>query len=815
MTTQTYKIVGGKVVSTSWVEETPSGPVKMTQTISPSGQTTTTTQKLPAKHPSSQLGVSGAELTSIAHKGGGVLFTTGATYDVQPSKQFIEEQEKKMQQAHAEQQVMPQAETTYRKVGMEGSMVVIEKTTGKETTREKITEQKWLQMRKDYFARMTPEEKEASRLETRKAIFDAPVVEIGGKKYTWKEWREREAEVFRRADDPIAQAFYSLSKPISIYGGVIGGVLAGEGGLESVKKHWREEQVQIQRIMMYQPERRWETALTRSVEPALLGISLAVPQLPVIGAVIKKPIISLAISSGILGISTYEFVSHVPPALKQEITAERGRAVESMGMGVMGMTLGAYGIKRSWEAMFPAKVHVRVKTVGDAKALQKIDPDKKGFKGIKRTEIVGEAKIIGKKTLRFPGESIADYRGDIANKKMLHGLGQVETGIRTQDGKILRSTQLFKTKAGVMDVDSMQQLLYKKFNVIVDKKTLLNIFVGLGDKEIIYGQTVYGPSAGAKISPIHLRTKADTGIVKGGIDLTLKKIGSMAKLKSIETLTRIKQWYHGYPSETVSVIAGKDVKGVERTGIGTIELPGDSTSKIISSGRGLASKLDLKIDPKLTTGLSEVSTQIAKISAKNLIKSIVVVPKVKATTGVMPITATVPKVDTKKLSGVKLDTTVVVKAKTGTTTATRMDTATGTQVATRLDSGLATRLDVETAVGTRLDTRIGARLDTATGTRLDTMTITGPTITTITTPPPPPPPPPPVIPSLTLPGADFWGVRIGYGKRRKGIKRKYKPSLEASLERIYGKVPKTITGFGLRPIPRKTKRRKKRRRKRK
>jgi len=312
MVTQTYKIVQGKIVETTWVEETPTGPVEITQTISPTtGQVTSQT--------------------------------------VQPVGE--------------PKPVEPKVETI-KKVGeTPAGGIIIER----EGVRETIPPKAYEEMKREYYATMPPEEKERQRMELIESIQTQPFVEVAGKPYTISQYFEREAEIEKRRRDPLAGFIYGVSKPLTLLPSLALSPFVGEKGVESVITYHQEQQRQIQKTLMYEPERRGEIAVSGIVEPVIIGVGLGVAKIaPVIG---KLPIVSkippivgkvglTAISAGILGLGTFEFVRQAPKMVSPEISVERGEAITRGSIGITGMFLGAYGVRKGWEMMFPPKKEV-------------------------------------------------------------------------------------------------------------------------------------------------------------------------------------------------------------------------------------------------------------------------------------------------------------------------------------------------------------------------------------------------------------------------------------------------------------------------
>lgn len=721
-----------------------------------------------------------SELLAIAHAGGGVLQTIGSTWVVKESAKYREEQAKKKvlaEQAKAEEQKI-----LYQKIkNLPDDKVLLKKTIGGKTVEEVLTQKEWFELRKRYWGEMPKAEKERRRKEFIKK--STPSVIVSGKEMSLRDYWLAEEEVRRRAKDPFAQFMYTMSKPISILSGAIGGAVSGKGGLESVVKVWKQEQIDIQKQLMFQEKARANLAMKMALEPMMIGTGVITSQ--ILSGL--HPAVTTTVSGGILGVSTLKFHENVEKALSKEISIERGRAVTGMGSGILGMALGAYGIQKSWQQTFPRKIEVNVKSLG---------------KGVSQKKLLGEDKWVE--------VSSRDYLAEAGKRKFLaKGLSE---GLGKLDEKIVRG--FGRSELGIREIESLtwkeklMSLFGKKIQSrvgedVIRQSSLFKLEGKMIDKDLIVSRTIYG-NFESKLSSLYHSTPEGLKLKQAGIDLTLKSIG-LGKLKQIDTFTKIEQWSGAYPSRTLSALQSDFAKGLERTDIVTIREPSlDKIDVFKSSGR-----LDLKLKFP-TAGLGEATTQISKAVMKDVVSGIVgttTTTKITPITGLAPITSQISM--TKQAQKLDRSLNQQIEITQRTLRGTRLDTITSSlqKLGTRLDTGLGTRL--ATGLGTRLDQSVSSamaqKLDTGLAQRLDTVVDMPMSINL-------------EIPTggggISLPDLDFSLDDIGFKrKRRKAPRARYKPSLEAVMRKIYGKPPKIITGLGLRKIPRRRRRRRRRKRK--
>ena len=716
--------------------------------------------------------------------------------------------EQKPQPAQISPTITAGQEMTTQRVGeTELGGIILETRTlsGELFRRETVPPQKWKSMRKEHFARMDPAEKEISRLRTVEIISSQPVVEIAGKKYTMKEWKEQDRLAYERAKDPMAQFVYSISKPVSIMGAVAGGIISGAGGIESVQKHWWKEQVDIQKRLIYEPEKRVGLAFERSAEVTMLGIGIGAmqvaPMIPIVKTFFTTPMGTAAVSTLVFAHGTYQFVGQAPKAVKREITAKRGAAIEKMGVGIMEMGVGAYGLQKSWQIMYPPKPpKIKVETFQRGRALQRIEADMKEYSGIKKSEIFGTA---GKR--KFIGESVADYGAEIG-KKHVSGFGQVRTHV-----KEIQQPSFWKT----MKARITGEKIPIEFGKTAAGKQFFETFgVDVG-KDMIFSETIYAEATGSHVYDIYHRTSFGRGLAKAGIDLTLKSMGK--ELKGFGTTTQITDWLSEppkLPSKSVSYLKGPSLSGADITDIiHIIEGPSLSTTGV----GGVSTKITTKT---VFTGIAEVGTGLGKIVAKDMIKGIITQPPPPAKTYAFAVLQP-PKADTKikVISGTKSVAGLKVRTKTKTKTGTRLGTRMGAFMGTRMGIGsmsaFGTRMDTTGLTAIRLDTKLAQRLDTRLGLKMDTRFISPMAMTT------------PISPLPTIPTGFVFGGIGGFGaadffkrKKRKVRRLRRKTIPEPSLGGIVlgkvGKLKPTFTGIEpIRPIGIKMGKKRKKKKKRK
>jgi len=335
---------------------------------------------------------------------------------------------------------------TIRKVGVTPLGGIIIERNG---VRETIPPKAWEKIREEYYAGLSPEEKERQRMELIEAIQTQPFAEVAGKPYTIFEYFERETEAEKRARDPLAGFMYGISKPITLLPSLALAPFTGKEGIESVITYHKQQMLDIQRTLIYAPERRGEIALERVAEPAMLGLTLGATEvIPIVAT--KIPFVSkippvvgkvaiTGISGTILGLGAYGFIGQAPKMVSPEITVERGRAIERGALGITGMFLGAYGVKRGWEALFPPK----------AKQLE--------FFGLKEEEVT-------------PKPTIREDEGWISKKEPTEPFQRVMTrkdiSAIFEKGKVMKETSAYIIK----EYEGTQAFFYKKQTLLPKAK---------------------------------------------------------------------------------------------------------------------------------------------------------------------------------------------------------------------------------------------------------------------------------------------------------------------------------------------------------
>jgi len=522
--------------------------------------------------------------------------------------------------------------------------------------------------------------------------------------------------------------------------------------VELQRQAWIEEQRQI--LYKLGTGRKAEVLLERGTPMVIAG---ALYLLPVKLKGVKLGKLGSGIATGIgLGLTAYgtqQVITGLPQLMKSEPS--------TVGSGLLMLGAGVGLTYTGWRGLFPAKPKtpkVEVKAVGKGRALHKIDTTDEAYTGVKETDIIATA---GKR--KFIGKSVSDYMAELEGQKLVRGYGQVETRV----GEIKppsfkeRILSIFgrKPTPEISDIISQKDIFATKGLVL--------------DQQTIYSQTVHVESAKSNIASIFHRTKEGKSLVKSGIQLVLRSV-ERAKLKGFETLTRIKEWYHTYPSKTMSIMAGEKFKGADITDISYIipEQPSEIGFKIF--------RPSLKLDQKIIGGVAEAGTELGKQTATKIVKDIISTPSPKVITGITPVVIQTTEQTTR--TGLKSDVIAITQAKQISETALALKKDIRKAVTPREKTELGLRLDTRYGLmagerpllattqavrqATRLDTRLALRLDTRVATRVSP--ISTPIIIPFT-------PSPTVI--ILPPVRSFYYTPklrrfrlFGRGKRRKGRK---------------------------------------------
>ncbi len=729
------------------------------------------------------LGSQSSDVVALAIKQGGFQTDTASVgiYTPQPKTEQTQE-----------------TTSTIKKIGeTPGGGIILQTTSGSGiVTTQTVPPKKWQKMREQYIATQTPEEREQRRLETVRKITSQPVVKIGGKEMTMQEWKTFDDTAVKRASDPLARLVYSATKPLSIIPASAISAIADIGqtirtgkpsrdALGALTSSWNEEQINIQKRLMLDPGSGIGIGIERSIEPLMLGLGPTVatilPSVPIIGtsAYLTTAHGITAISSVVVGLGAIEFAKNVPLAFDFENTsAERGKALEGAGLGVVGMAVGAYGVQKGWEAMFPK---ISIKYLGGGTTRTQYFPDEKRMLSVTNREY--NLKINDKV---YRGVSISEGYGDIK---------QVNTGNFGLDLKGVEGYGKTYIKIANVETGTEQsaRAIFRTISFPDSTKTLR-------------GVTVYNQGT------FNIKTFADMNIddivmAKGGINLALLEPGSKAVVHQTNILVTSPE---GIPYDTVTAVTGpkKLVMGIERT-LHEVNIfhggPGEGYT-VIDSGSSVKQMKALDAGITALDAGSKITTE--KLTFK-LAENLVNIPSIKAYVGATAKT----KTDTTTISKLNtlpdLDTTVSTKTKTTFSTKRK---GLSSLEGLKLISTQRIRQIQEPVVLTRSSSLSASRLDQgiSTATKLETAVSVGtgsfPGIS---------------IPNIVFPPIPWGGGGTSGTFRRRGRSKRtkkymprlrYSPSLEAVFKGITGEIPSNITGLELRPIPirRKAKKRTKR-----
>jgi len=578
---------------------------------------------------------------------------------------------------------------------------------------------------------------------------------------------ERQLQIEERRRDPWFQRVFFTEKAIT--GQATTAIIEWAFAKDKEKfaktqaAQWRVEQTQI--MTKLGEGKRMEVTFERTAPVAIAATMILVS--PVLGKAMG-PTLTAGIGGGLVGIGTYFAASGWKPVVEYSQPS-------TLGAGIVMMGAGSLMVKSGWEAAFPKPPpDVKVEVLQRGGAMQRIEPSRDEFTGIKKSEMFGTAK-----DRKFIAESFSDYGAKIG-KKEVTGFGQVTTHV-----KEIKQPSIWKAmKARITGEKPPVQF----GETISSKQFFSTIGVDIGD-DMIFSQTIHIGTTG-DVHGIYMRTAPAKDLAKAGIDLTLKEAGK--GVKAFGTTTKITEWYKGMPSKTVSYMKGEKLLGADITDIGHIQLT-PSLSSTTTGGGGL------KTSKKLFTGIAEVTSGVGKSATKDIIKSMVVSPPKLARTYAFAISKPSVKTDTRML--VKTD--MMTGLKTRTKTGTRIDSRT----ALKQDTSLSTRMDTRTIFGTglgqymgsvsatRLDSQLGQKLDTGLALRMDTQHISMPS--TI----------PPITPLTEFPagiGPILGGIGFGpsdfFRRKKTKIKRLKKttrpqPSLGGIVLRKKGKLKKMFTGI--------------------